>query len=219
VNNLLSYRHALAALLVPIALAATPAAAQEPAFLVMARWQSAAVIHYRYVGEYSDQGPINGSPVGEGQVGGVRAKYSDRIEFEFDWNQPEMKIVGTPVVKNVPTKVELLPETRCPAPQLEGVFEFATVTSIAGPPSPGDPRLTLAITSDYVGGAVPYMGEGTCGTSHFKAESGPWSLKVDLVNAILMVAMPGSPPKTPDGKSLIVKGNDGWGWTVTPTIK
>ncbi len=217
-NNLLSCHSALAAFWVPIALAATPAAAQQPDVNAMVKWMSAAVIHYRYVGDYSDQSAINGSPVGEGQVGGVLANYSDRIEFELDWNQTEMKIVGTPVVKNFPTKVALLPETRCPSPQIEGVFEFATVTAITAP-SPGTPGIALAMKRDYVGGAVPYMGEGKCGTSRFSAGSETSSKKMDLVNAMMMVDMPGAPPKTPDGKSLIQKDNDGWAWTITPTIK
>jgi hypothetical protein len=217
-NAPLSCRRTLVAWLVPIALAATPAAAQQPDVNAMVKWMSAAVIHYRYVGEYSDQSAINGSPVGEGQVGGLSAKVSDRIEFELDWNQTEMKVVGAPVVKNFPTKVELLPETRCPDPQVEGVFEFATLTSITAP-SPGTPRIALALKRDYVGGTVAYMGEGKCGTSRFAAGSETSSKDVDLVNGMMMVEMPGSPPKTPDGKSLMQKDNDGWAWTITPTIK
>jgi hypothetical protein len=217
-NSLLVRRRTLAGLLAPIALTATPAAAQQPDVNAMVKWMSAAVIHYRYVGEYSDKGAINGSPVGESQPGGVLANYSDRVEFELDWNQTEMKIVGTPIVTNSPTKVELLAETRCPSPQIEGVFEFATVTSITAP-SPGTPGIVLAMKRDYVGGAVPYMGEGSCGTSHFAVGSETSSKKMDLVNAMMMVDMPGAPPKTPDGKSLIQKDNDGWAWTITPTIK
>jgi hypothetical protein len=81
---------ALLAALIVTAGFASPASGQDVD--AMARWTAATVIRYRVVGEYS--GAQNGL-----------AEVTDRLEFDFDWDQTEMKIVGKPVIRNFPTKV------------------------------------------------------------------------------------------------------------------
>jgi len=208
-----SCRCALAALLPFVAAITTSAPAQQPDVNAMVKWMSAAVIHYRYVGEYAGEVQI----MGTGPGGGAMAKVADRVEFELDWHQKEARLVGTPVLKNYPTRSDLVPDTRlgCPAPRIQGAFEFSTATSVA-PKSPGIAWVTLAMKRDLVGGAVAYAGDD-CAVRNYEAKSDTLSKDLALPPGLLM-ARPGG-PKTPDGKSLIQKDSDGWVWTITPTIK
>jgi len=210
------------AVFVPVMLmAAAPAVAQAIDFETMLKWTAAQVIHYKIVGEYSGEVPI----MGQGG-GGLMAKVTDRFEVEFDLQNNVNKLLGTPVIRNFPTKSEVVYDKRnkpCPAPRVDGAFEFSTVTAITA----GGVGLTYSFRRDFVGGVVPSMAL-ECGSSNFVAMSETLSMKVVGVGVGIAMAtlQPGKSngemTMTSDGKSLVMKGPNsehiGWVWTVTPTI-
>lgn len=147
-----SCRCALAALLPFVAAITTSAPAQQLDVNAMAKWTSAPVIHYRYVGEYAGEVQI----MGTGPGGGAMARVADRVEIDLDWHQKERRLVGTPVLKNYPTRSDLVLDTRlnCPAPRIQGAFEFATAISVS-PKIPGVPRVTLGRSRIWLAGRWP----------------------------------------------------------------
>jgi hypothetical protein len=186
----------------------------------MAKWTALTVVHYRVVGEFSGESRLfsfeKTYPVSDS------APVTDRAEFEFDWNQNEMSLVGKPVIRNFPTKTgALAPLPGCPGTKVEGPFEFATIVALKVVPYQG---LGLAIRRDHPGGATPQpakeSGGAPCGHAWDQvAPKADTSDKGLQVPPGMMLAMPPklSPfPLTKDGKSLIVK-DQGWTWTFTPT--
>jgi hypothetical protein len=194
-------RTLLAALIVTAGFA-SPAAGQD--IDAMARWTAATVIRYRVVGEYA--GVQNGL-----------AEVTDRLEFEFDWDQTEMKIVGKPVIRNFPTKVgKVGAGPGCGPYKIEGPLEFATVTAVEVHPTMGmSGVLVLKSTQDEPASATCSIGDsGVPVWTTWKAKTVSHDIGF-MVGQPVMLGLPGQ--STPDGKSLIVKG-DGWTWTQTPTI-
>jgi len=203
-------------------MAAAPAMAQEIDREAMMKWMDAKVIHYKIVGEYSGEVPI----MGQGG-GGLMAKVTDRFEVEFDYDNSTYKLLGTPIIRNFPTKSEVVYDKRnsnCPAPRVDGAFEFSTVTAIT---QDAPMRFTYSMRRDFVGGAVPSMAL-ECGSANFVAASMTLSMKVVGLGMGMHMArlQPGQSngeiTRTPDGKSFVMKGPEsehiGWVWTVTPTI-
>lgn len=176
----------------------------------MAKWTALTVVHYRVVGEFSGEAPIFA-----GRQSAHKARATDRIEIEFDWNQEEMKLAGKASFKNFPTKFTPNAKPGCPPLRVEGPLELATVLSVKDF-SPG--VLTIELTRDNPGGAVPWTEDDKpCGSLWDKVA--PKSETVEqLVQVVpaMSLAMPGMIPITPDGKSLVVK-DQGWAWTFTPT--
>jgi hypothetical protein len=175
----------------------------------MAKWTALTVVHYRVVGEHSDEtGPFGGfTPVGA----------TDRVEIEFDWDQFEMKLAGPAKITNSPTRSPApvgLPG--CPAPRVDGALEVLTAVSISEQ-IPG--MLTIATTSSSPAGSYSGPSEqGPCGNRYeVAAKSESDSITLQVVPA-MMLAMgpPGTEPISQDGKSLVVKSGN-WTWTFTPT--
>ena len=203
----------LGVLVLLIGLTTPPVAAQDVD--AMAKWTAYTVVHYKVVGEYSGQAPILVAKSLNRQV-----QVTDRVEFELDWNQQEFKLVGTPVIRNSPSKLgAIAPVPNCPPPRVEGPFELMTLQAIkADGPMSMSGVVTLEAKRDQPAGAIPTMNERGCQEwIAVKAKS-----EADLINfqlpPAMSLAMPGGAPYTlsPDGKSLIVK-TDGWVWTCTPT--
>lgn len=213
-----AFARTLVAAPLAVAWSAPPAFAQDVD--AMAKWTAATVIHYSVVGEFSGETRIMSFertfPVSD------TAQVSDRVEVEFDWDQQEFKPVGTPVFRNFPSTTGVLRVLEgCPATQVEGVFEFATITEWKELPYPTS-GIGLVIRRDYVGGAIPHpareSGAGACGHrwDPIAEKSETYESAVGAPPAMAL-AMPGSIPISADGKSLI-ETREGWTWTYTPTI-
>lgn len=207
------------AVVAAIILMSAPAIAQQADVNAMVKWMSAPVVHYKVVGEYTGEVGIMGTGPGPG---GVMAKVSDRVEFEFDVDG-QMKLLSTPIIRNAPTKSEISYEQRCPSPRIDGTFEFMTVSSLTQQVAS---TFEFAMTRNFVGGVVSYMGEGKCGVSNFTATSEMSKKVITFVIPMMMaIGEPGKPlpggeaTMTADGKSIVQKRDDGWVWTTTPTIK
>jgi hypothetical protein len=211
-----TFTHASVIALAAIALSAPQALAQD--VKAMAKWTSLTIVRYRAVGEFSGTTPVLVSANG----GLVRsAPVTDRIELEFDWNQQEMRLVGKPVIRNFPTKMgAVIPVTGCPAARVEGTVELATALALNDGPMHASGFIELTIRRDQPGGSIPWvLEEGhACGSvwesAAAKSETSPDVFSVPLA---MMLAMPGTTPTTPDGKSFVVKRPDGWTYTYTPT--
>ena len=176
----------------------------------MAKWTSLTVVHDKVVGEFNGLTTI----VISSSHGDRKATVTDRVELEFDWNQTEMKLVGTPVIRNSPTKVvSLAPVTGCPETKVNGPFEFATALALTNHTAPG--ILELSIKRDHPLGAICWVSEvgPSWDNAPAKSATSPMALTVP---AAMALAVPGMGMTTPDGKSLLVKGS-GWTWTYTPT--
>jgi len=191
----------------------------------MARWTAYEVVHYHLVGQYADTTRIL---LGKQSLYRA-APVQDRVEIDFDWNQQEMKLVGTPVIKNFPSAVSaLLAVQGCPPAKVDGTYEMATVTAVT---DMGGMMLTLASTRKFPAGSIPLSGDDEpCGT-YWEAVSATTANAENMLQVVpaMMLAMPGAATGsivTPDGKSLFVKGGDtglnatglnDWNWTYTPT--
>ena len=192
----------------------------------MAKWTAAKVVHYRVVGEFS--GAVNILSIRD------RATVTDRVEIEFDWNQEENKVVGKPIIRNLPTKLgAIAPLAECPAPKVNGAFEFITILSVKDQP---DETMRMAAAGIVIEGrrdhpageapVIPNRAEAPCGTTWEKVEAkSETTSEVLTVPVAMMLAMgkAGGANITPDGKSFVEKfgagtKHAGWTWTYTPTI-
>lgn len=212
-----TFARALVAGLSVLALSAPQAFAQDVD--AMAKWTEAKVVRWKVVGEFTGTTVIL-----SGATFSRSAQVADRVEIEFDWDQYEMKVVGTPVLRNFPTKVGAFtpgPTTfgECPAPRIEGTLEL--LTAVAMKEAMGGPA--VEVKRDQPGGAIPYPGAsatGKCGDAWETAAP-----KSELTTKSLMFPSPmvlAMPPRkgldtTPDRKSIILK-SEGWVWTGTPSV-
>ena len=190
----------------------------------MLKWTQTKVVHYRAVGEFS--GTLSILPRGEAAV-------TDRVEIEFDWNQEENKLVGEPTIKNSPSKTgAIVPMVGCPAPKVNGAFEFTTVLSLKDQPDEtmrmSNAGLIMESRRDYPAAEIPLLpnsAAASCGSTWEKlaAKSVTASevLPVPLAMLLAMGKMGGS-NVAPDGKSFVNTFeagtiNAGWTWRYTPT--
>ena len=96
---------------------------------VMAKWTAAEVVHYDVVMEFAGDAQILGARAAQY----LKVPVKDRVELAFDWNQGQMKIVGTPVIKNFPSTTGTPTAVEgCPPPRVTGTYEHATVASVTG---------------------------------------------------------------------------------------
>lgn len=201
-----------------------PTSARAQDVDAMARWSAYTVVHYHIVGEYTDTTKILMSQ----QKLWRAAVVTDRVEIDFNWDQQEMKLAGTPTIKNFPSTVgTLLPVEGCPAARVDGTYEMATITAVT---DMGPMILTIASTRAYPAGSIPLKGDmEPCGTAWDPvAASTVPAQDMMQVPPAMALAMPGATAYlvSPDGKSMRVKGgntglnatglND-WSWTFTPT--
>ena len=130
----------------------------------MLKWTETKVVHYRAVGEFS--GTINILVRAEAAV-------TDRVEIEFDWNQEENRLVGEPAIKNFPSKTgAIVPMLGCPAPKVNGAFEFTTILSLKNQPDEtvrmAAAGLIMESRRDYPASEVPLLpnsAAASCGST------------------------------------------------------
>jgi hypothetical protein len=202
-----------------------PSAASAQNYEAMAKWTDAKVIRYHVSGDFAGSGRITG-----GQ-GAAQAKFTDHVEFDFDWDNAEMKVIGKPVIKNFPTKVtDVVPGTwrgmPCPAAKIEGAFEHWTMESIQSATAIMQMNLDLQGKRDWPAASVPYGREsstGSCGQLWETLAAGAESMTVKFELTLAMSlempeALPAQFTVSKDRKSFIEDKKDGWIWTLTPTI-
>lgn len=212
------------AVLAAIAIPASRASAQD--YDAMAKWTEAKVIHYRMAGEFS--GAVGIAVSGHN----LPTPVTDRVELEFDWNQEEHRLVGTPVIRNFPSKAgALVPALGCPASRVTGTFELATFLSLKDQPDETTrittSRLVMESRRDYLGGEFPLLpasSSQSCGAGWEKiaAKSVVTSELIDVPLAMMIAMGTGGTGMeiSKDKKSIILTDAEkpGWIWTMTPTI-
>ena len=183
------------------------------------KWTEAKVVHYKIVGDYTGT-----MTVLHGTYTLRNAPVTDHIEFELDWNNQEMVLLGTPVLRNSPTKlgtIEAPTGMECPPARLDEPPEFATVTKVTAM----SVLLKVELSSQLGRGAIPWPGNsssGKCGDQWDPASPATGTLTVDLqLPPGMLLAM--QPEATgygfsKDGKSLLTKPENGWTWVITPSI-
>jgi hypothetical protein len=199
-------------------LLARPAAGQDN-LDAMTKWTEAKVVHYRIAGDFAGKMRI---------LGGTHtirhAEVTDHVEFEFDWDNQEMKLLGTPVVRNFPTKlgtIDQSPVEGCPPARIDAAPEYATLTRVTAQ----FVQLTLEFTQRSAAGALPWVHEtsgGKCGDLWDQSAAGEGSFEVSLqVLPAMMLAMPAAArgfDVSKDGKTMLPRPENGWAWAITPSI-
>jgi hypothetical protein len=213
-------RVALSLLLATLgALVAQRAAGQD--LDAMTKWTAAKVVHYRIVGDFTGTMMIM-----QGKYTLQNAAVTDHIEVELNWDNQEMVILGTPVVRNAPTKFPAIdtggpPGLSCPPLRMAKPPEFASVTRVTAM----FVLLTIEFQQQTGEGALPWTGptaSGNCGDAWDPAVSSTETLDVQLqLPPGMMLAMPPEQSGydlSKDGKSLLPKPENGWSWVITPSI-
>lgn len=187
---------------------------------MMAKWTAATVVNYKVAAEFSGEAVLftaDGLP-GRGMV-------TDRFEVEFDWDQTEFAMVGTPIIKNFPSKlVSVLKNGTCTA-TVNGAFEHATIVELRNDPALGMSNAVHAETQrDLPAGTVAGMNEvGPCAAiRQATARSVRHRIAVPAPNGMMLAMPSGQAGYQHNGKAFIIKATSseekGWTYTVTPTI-
>jgi hypothetical protein len=187
----------------------------------MARWTAATVVRYHVVAEFSGDALI--VETAERLPG--RGAVTDRFEVDFDWNQQEYTMVGTPVIRNSPSKVGgTVAGIKCPA-TVNGPFEHWTVVAVRN-----DDALRYAnavraeVRRDLPAGTVATMSENGPCASVRQASARTQTLQMGIpATPGMMLGMPSAQGGVQhNGKSFVIKASNtqdkGWTFTVTPTI-
>jgi hypothetical protein len=190
-----------------------PAQAQQMNTEVMMRWASAKVIGYKIVGVY--EGRVN-------VVGGSKwigyADVTDRVEIDLAWDLANLKLVGTPTIRNNKSAATNLRnfEPKCLPPVLKGEYEHYDLQGIKESP---DGTLALQVLTTYPGAEVAQFCTGKRETvpARNNARAEPFVVVSPVAFAM---PLPDSDNLriSPDKKSLITK-TAGWTWTFTPSIQ
>lgn len=183
------------------------------------KWTEAKVVHYRIAGDFFGKMRVLG---GEHTI--RNAEISDHIEFEFDWDNQEMTLLGTPVLRNTPTKLGAIdpsPIEGCPPVRIDKPAEFASVTRVTAMSI----LLKIEFTQQAAEGALPWIGRNAnskCGDVWDPSGPASGTQTVDLqLPPGMMLALPPEQSGytlSKDSKSLIPKPQNGWAWVITPTI-
>jgi hypothetical protein len=195
--------------------------AQAPNVELMMKWAAVDIVHYATVGEYSGEPTILTSVKGSTR----KARVADRVEFGFDWDPKQYKVVGVPTLKNFPsTLVSLTAVTGGPPPKMTGAYEHFDLMSVKGG---GAPVIDLAIKTTYPAGAVPLANDvppAPCGSSWDNATARSASSTMQIIVPPTMyfgapMAMGEGGSISKDGKSFIFAdmNKSGWTWTYTLT--
>jgi len=206
--------------IVPFALFALfdprPAAGQD--FEAQLKWTEAKVVHYKIVGDYTGKmGILSGAHTMR------NAEISDHIELEFDWDNQEMTLLGTPVLRNTPTRLGAIdpsPIEGCPPVRVDKPAEFASVTRVTAM----SVLLKIEFTQQAAEGALPWIAStnSKCGDLWDSSAPGSATQTVDLqLPHGMFLAMPKEQSGydiSKDGKSLIPRPENGWAWVITPSI-
>jgi hypothetical protein len=191
--------------------------AQQPNLDEMVKWTSAEVVHYDVTMEFAGEAQIL-------KTGGQyrTAPVTDRVEVAFDWNQTEMKLVGTPVIKNFPsTKGEIPAAPGCPAPRVSGSYEYINVTAITG--IEYNPALQFTATRSFAAGAIPGLddqqGCSNWNDSPAVTEPAEFGLLVLPAMYLGMPAAGGAGIEVDPARSTIKTVQQGWTNTYKLSIK
>lgn len=196
------------------AVGASPARAQDSD--LAAKWSGYAVVRYVVTGTYQGEPTIISSGKGQGR----KAKVTDRVQLEFDWNQNEMGLVGAVKVTNSPSAVALIEQPGCPPTRLTGTYdhwEVASATVMA-------PLIQLAGKRSFPAGALPASGDRSqCVAGWDQVTARTEAVEMDLqVFPAMFLGMPQAMGPdmsvSKDAKSIVfVDQQNGWTWTYTPT--
>jgi len=173
------------------------------------RWAGADVVRYHIVGVYT--GTYHVASDGSG-----RADISDRVVIDLTWKLSEMKLVGAATVQNTKSVASKLRdrEPACLPPVLKGEFDFFDLVAVKE--APGG---TLYLESRTI---YPVVEVAQFCTDSRRAVPAMVTDDVEEFGVIspTMFAMPlpDGLAVSPDKKSFIVKKDDGWTWTFTPSI-
>ena len=199
------------------ALVAQSAAAQD--LDAQLKWTEAKVVHYRITGDFAGKVGILSS-----EHTMRNAAITDHIEFEFDWDNQEMAILGNPVLRNSPTKIVAIdpsPIEGCPPVRIDVAPEFATVTRVTAM----SVLLQVEFTQQSAKGALPWIGRdarSSCGSVWEEASRSERTEEISLqLPPGLLLAMPPEArgyDVSKDGKSMLTKPENGWTWAITPSI-
>jgi hypothetical protein len=182
------------------------------------KWTEAKVVHYRIAGDFAGKLGIMSSehPM-------RNAAITDHIEFEFDWDNQEMALLGSTVLRNSPTKIVALdpsPIEGCPPARIDTGPEFATVTKVTAM----SVLLQIEFKQQSAKGALPWIGRGasSCGTVWEEVSSSERTQEISLqLPPGMMLAMAKEMTGydfSKDGKSMLTKPENGWTWSITPSI-
>lgn len=199
---------------------ATRLAAQD--LNLMAKWSAAEVVHYDVAMQYDGEVEL-ARP--DGGAIGYRARVKDRVEIAFDWNQNEMKIVGTPTIKNFPsTTAPGANVGSCPPVRVDGTFEYAEVTALQG--IDYNPALQLITTRSYPALSIPLLGDlpSDCGKARTdraaKSEAATDVGLIVLPSLYLGAPTAGGPGVKVDAeRSTITSAEQGWTNTYKLSIE
>jgi hypothetical protein len=187
---------------------------------LMAKWTAATVVNYKVTAEFSGEAVLftaDGLP-GRGMV-------TDRFEVEFDWNQSEFAMIGTPIIKNFPSKLGSVLKNGTCTTTVSGAFEHATIVELRNDPSLGMANAVHAeVQRDLPAGTVAGANEvGPCAAIHqATARSVRQRIAVPAPNGMMLAMPSGQAGYQHNGKAFIIKATSsdekGWTYTVTPTI-
>jgi hypothetical protein len=198
---------------------ASPARAQGQADLqAMLKWQTAKVIHYDVVAEYSGATPALAKPP-NAPVGAGNSQVTDRFEIGFDWDPASMAMIGKAAVKNFPSKVSPIPAGKCAAPTVSGSYDHVEVLDVKTGPAASN-SLELSIRRTYPAGVITYPNEkDICTRLAIPARTDLDKAGV-LVPLGLFFVMPQAVPANitvgKDGRTMTLKDRE---WTYTYTLR
>jgi len=187
---------------------------------LMAKWTAATVVKYKVTAEFSGEAVLfsTGGLQGRGMV-------TDRFEVEFDWDQSEFAMIGTPIIRNFPSQlVSVLNNSTCTT-TVTGAFEHATIVELRN-----DPALAMSnavhaeLQRDLSAGTVAGPSElGPCATVlQAAARSVRQRIAVPAPNGMMLAMPSGQAGYQHDGKAFVIKGGStedkGWTYTVMPKI-
>ena len=187
---------------------------------LMAKWTAATVVHYKVAAEFSGEAVLFTADKLPG-----RGMVTDRFDVEFDWNQSEFAMIGTPIITNFPSKlVSVLKNGTCTT-TVSGAFEHATIVELRNDPALGMANAVHAeVQRDLPAGTVAGMNEvGPCAAiRQAMARSVRHRIAVPAPNGMMLAMPSGQAGYQHNGKAFIIKATSsdekGWTYTVTPTI-
>ena len=192
----------------------------------MGKWMALDIVHYKIVGEFSGTTILMRS-TNQHVSASVVGEVTDRIEIEFDWNQKTHALVGTPVIRNAPTKLirpEMTTIPGCPgSTKVDVTPEYLTGTSVKpNAPAAVSGYLILEGKRGQGTGSFPVKTDGGCGVVDGIAPPESVTLHIQAISPTLLYLKSTNTRPSADKKSVIVTGGSagwesGWTWTITPT--
>jgi hypothetical protein len=219
----------LASLVLMLSLCPRPVEAQTIEDIeAMSKWMEVEIVHYKVVGDY--KGTMTLLRFADQYFQGiVMADVTDRIEIEFDWNQKTYALVGTPIIRNAPTKIVKIEATNtegCPGSTKVDVGpEFLIGTSLKDGGAGIAGHVVLDGKRQSATGSFPTKTDGGCGIANATSSSEPVKLEIPAAITPTLLYLPPSQTyrATADKKSIVMvmesRGLEGWTWTITPTAK